>query len=351
MPEEKHINVYLIEHSDKIRGHLVTLLKSAPDIDLVGIDKDCTNSFDKIKNLHIDILLIDIDIPGISAFDFIKLLMDQNPLPIITFTGGSPKSKHIALQIMESGAIDFIKKPQEPDEDYLFELDEWVLSRIRIASKANMDNWKSLSKNKQIELNENQLFRLNKCSKVIIIGASTGGTRSVRTILEQLPSTMPPIIIIQNLPVGFSKIFADRLNDFSSLMVTEARQGDILEKNHVYIAKGDFHLKLEEIDGNLRIRTYHGKKVHFRRPSIDLAMFSAAENIGPNAIAIILTGNGIDGAAGLQAIKLSGGATIAQSEETCVISDIIKAAKKLDSVDYELPIDDIPDGVIRLLTQ
>lgn len=349
---KKRIKVLIIDDSSLVRDILTKGLSSDPGIEVVGAAPDVFVARDMIVKLKPDVLTLDIEMPRMDGIEFLRRLMPQYPLPVVVVSSLTQRGKAITLQALESGAVDFVPKPATDVARGLNDMMVELKTKIKIASTSNVSHWK----NKKFEANskvEKTAFTGNALAestdKVIAIGASTGGTEAIRKVISNLPPTTPGIVIVQHMPKGFTKTFADRMNEVSYMNVKEAEHGDRIMTGRVLIAPGDFHMKVVRSGGQYRVDCIEGDKVNGHRPSVDVLFHTVAEYVGANAYGVILTGMGNDGAQGLKAMKLAGAKTIGQNQASSVVYGMPKVAFDIGAVDNQLPLDDITNGLIKLL--
>jgi two-component system chemotaxis response regulator CheB len=348
----KKIRVLLIDESAIVRDVLSKELAKDPSIEIAETTEVVFQSRDWIAEIHPDVVILDIEMKKIDGIEFLRKFMPQFALPVIVFSSTTQKGKHVTLQALESGAIDFIPRPAKDIARGLEDIMDEIIFKIKTASKANVSQWKN-KKHDIIKkmIDEPEEIPTELSSQIIAIGASTGGTEALRKVITKLPVTMPGIVVVQHMYSGYTKTFADRLNELCPMQVKEAETGDMVLKGRVLIAPGDFHMKIRSLGDGYQVNCESGEKVNGHRPSIEILMMSVAEHAGPNAIGIILTGIGADGAVGLKAMKNTGAKTIAQDEATSVVFEMPKSALEMDCVDNLLPLDEIPDYLIKLVNE
>jgi len=351
----KRIKVLIIDDSALVRDILSKGLSADPAIEVVGTAPDVYVGRDLIIKLKPDVLTLDIEMPKMDGIEFLRKLMPQYPLPVVVVSSLTQRGKLITMQALEAGAVDFVPKPATDVARGLSEMMLELRTKIKIASTANVSHWKNreapLSDRKSKDESALNKALAESTDKVIAIGASTGGTEAIRKVIEQLPPFMPGIVIVQHMPKGFTKTFADRLNETSYMQVKEAEDGDRILNGRVYIAPGDYHMKVYRSGGQYKIQILEGEKVNGHRPSVDVMMFSVAESVGANAFGVILTGMGNDGAAGLKAMREAGAKTIGQNQSTCVVYGMPKVAYDIGAVETQLPLNEIPNALIKLVKQ
>lgn len=346
----KKIRVLIIDDSALVRDILTKGLSADNAIEVIGAAPDVFVGRDMIVSLKPDVLTLDIEMPKMDGIEFLMRLMPQYPIPVVVVSSLTQRGKYITLQALEAGALDFVPKPATDMARGLKEMMIELRTKIKIASKANVSHWK----NKKINNIQKTTYHTTKVisetnNKVIAIGASTGGTEALRKVISILPPTMPGIIVVQHMPSGFTKTFADRLNEVSLMQVKEAQTGDRIMNGRVLIAPGDFHIKVIRSGDYYQVLCHDGEKVNGHRPSVDVLMFSVAEHYADNAYGVILTGMGNDGAAGLKAMKDAGAVTLGQDEQSSVVYGMPKVAYDIGAVDKQYSIDDIADNLIRII--
>jgi two-component system chemotaxis response regulator CheB len=280
----KKIRVLIIDDSALVRDILTKGLSADNAIEVIGAAPDVFVGRDMIVSLKPDVLTLDIEMPKMDGIEFLMRLMPQYPIPVVVVSSLTQRGKYITLQALEAGALDFVPKPATDMARGLKEMMIELRTKIKIASKANVSHWK----NKKIDNIQKAAFQATKVfaesnNKVIVIGASTGGTEALRKVISTLPPTMPGILVVQHMPSGFTKTFADRLNELSLMQVKEAQTGDRIMNGRVLIAPGDYHIKVIRSGGYYQVLCYDGEKVNGHRPSVDILMFSVAEHFADNA--------------------------------------------------------------------
>jgi two-component system chemotaxis response regulator CheB len=349
---KKKLKVLIIDDSALVRDILKKGLSKDPNIEVVGAAPDVFIGRDMIVKYRPNVLTLDIEMPRMDGVEFLKKLMPQYPLPVVVVSSLTQKGKDITLQALEAGAVDYVPKPAKDIARGLEEMMLELITKVKIASTANVSSWKNKRpepKSKE-EIEESKALS-ESTDKVVVIGASTGGTEAIRKVIENLPQTTPGIVVVQHMPAGFTKTFADRLNQVSLMQVKEAEDGDRIFNGRVLIAPGDFHMKVKRSGGQYIVSCEQGDKVNGHRPAADVLMLSAAEHVGANGFGVILTGMGNDGARGMKAMKDAGAKTIGQDESTSVVYGMPKVAYEMGGVDIQMPLDKIPKSLIKLLSE
>jgi two-component system chemotaxis response regulator CheB len=280
---------------------------------------------------------------------FLKKIMQYHPVPVIIVSSLTPQGSQMALEAMENGAIEVLAKPGSSFS--VGDMSTQLKEKIRVAAKANLQQVRRTPVSPSpITANASQALR-ETTQKVIAIGASTGGTEALKEVLVKMPVNIPGILVVQHMPAEFTRAFAERLNKICSIEVREAQDGDSVLNGQALIAPGNFHMFLKRSGAKYFVNIKDGPRVHHQRPAVDVLFQSVAQYAGSNAIGVILTGMGADGAQGILRMKELGAKTIAQDEASCVVFGMPKEAIKLGAIDRVIPLDRIPQEVIRLLNQ
>lgn len=340
------IKVLIIDDSPLVRQLLSHLLSDAPDINVVGTAEDPYEAREQIKKLHPDVLTLDIEMPKMDGIAFLRNLMKLKPMPVIMISTLTEKGAAVTLEALSIGAVDFIQKPKSDLTNKLMDYQEELIEKIRFASKSKIRPHTPIPKPSILSSN----FSYSQ-SKVIAIGASTGGTEAIQRLICQLPCDISPIVIAQHIPAAFSTSFAKRLNKNVSMTVIEAQGGEKLMQGTAYIAPGNAHLIIERKGGSLYTKLLDTEPVNRHKPSVDVLFDSVAESIGKSALGVILTGMGKDGAKGLLNMKEHGSYTLAQDEASSVVWGMPGAAVEIKATSEVLHIDRIPPKLLSLLTR
>ena len=348
----KRIRVLIVDDSALVRDILSKGLSADPGIEVVGTAPDVYVARNLIVELRPDVLTLDIEMPRMDGIEFLKRLMPQYPIPVVVVSSLTQRGKEITMQALEAGAVDFVPKPATDVARGLNDMMLELRTKIKISSNANVAHWK----NKRFENLDKHTAYSNKAlaestDKVIAIGASTGGTEAIKKVISDLPPATPGIVIVQHMPAGFTKTFAERLNETAMMQVKEAENGDRVVTGRILIAPGDFHMKVLRKGGHYIVELNQQEKVSGHRPSVDVLFGSVASSVGSNAYGIILTGMGADGAVGLKAMKDAGARTIGQDEYSCVVYGMPKVAMELGAVDKQVRLDRISTELINLVNK
>lgn len=335
MTEQRRTRVLIVDDSAIVRKVLTDALSGEPDIEVVGTAPDPYVARDKIQSLKPDVLTLDLEMPRMDGLTFLKKVMHYQPMPVIVISSLGVASSQTALQALEAGAIDVLAKPGGPQS--VGELRLVVAAKIRAARVARLRKTEEVHPTPHRPAVSTSSSPYSS-SAVIAIGASTGGTEAIRSVLTEFPEDSPGVVIAQHIPAVFSRSFANRLDELCAIHVREARDGDKLEPGVALVAPGNFHMLLRRAASGYRVEIKDGPLVCFQRPAVDVLFHSVAETAGPNATAAILTGMGSDGVQGMRALKKAGARTIAQDEESCVVFGMPKEAIKVGAIDRVLPL-------------
>ncbi|MCE8002334.1 protein-glutamate methylesterase/protein-glutamine glutaminase [Billgrantia ethanolica] len=339
------IKVLCVDDSALIRDLLSEIINSQPDMEVVAVAPDPLVARDLIKQHNPDVLTLDVEMPRMDGLDFLERLMRLRPMPVLMVSSLTQAGSEITLRALELGAVDFVAKPSLGIRSGMLEYANDIAEKIRAAAKSRPRQARQAQAAPRATLKA----PLVSSEKLIIIGASTGGTEAIRAVLEPLPANSPAILITQHMPGGFTRSFAERLNRLCSITVKEASDGERVLPGHAYIAPGDAHLKLARSGANYVARLDDGPPVNRHRPSVDVLFHSAATQAGRNAIGVILTGMGKDGAAGLLEMRQAGSATLAQDEASCVVFGMPREAIALGGAVEVVGLDEIPERLMALV--
>ncbi len=356
-----NIKVLIVDDSALVRQMLTEILNSASGVEVVGVAHDPMMARDKIKQLNPDVITLDVEMPKMDGITFLGNLMRLRPMPVVMVSSLTEKGADVTLRALELGAVDFVSKPKT---DLAHTLDEYateIISKVRMAATARIQPVAQLRKSSEPHAvvpkhNADAVLKKGDFKKhfkttdrLIAIGASTGGTEAIKAVLEMLPPDTPGIVITQHIPEAFSGPFARRMDSISPMTVFEARDGQQILPGHVYIAPGNRHLIINRDGARFICRLNDGPPVNRHKPSVDVMFRSLAQNVGPNAISVILTGMGADGAQGMKEMKESGSPTLAQDEKTSVVWGMPGEAVKTGCVDEILPLNKIAARILGLV--
>jgi len=347
MRTDKKIRVLVVDDSAVVRRLFSDALALDPEIAVVGGACDPYVARDLILQLEPDVLTLDIEMPRMDGLTFLKILQEHRPMPVVIVSSLTPAGSKLALRAMELGAVDVVAKQSSAWN--LASLRDQLAPRVKAAARARLSLLHpSGTSSSTLEAGAGAQFSRRQ---LIVIGASTGGTEAVKSILTRLPAALPGICIVQHIPPVFSKTFAERLNECCALEVREAAHGDEVRPGTALIAPGDFHMVVEWDAGHYRIKLRQDPPIHFTRPAVDMLFNSAARCAGGHAVGVLLTGMGRDGAQGMQQLRAAGAVNLAQNEATCVVYGMPRAAVELGVVDRVLPLDQIPQAILHALCE
>jgi two-component system, chemotaxis family, protein-glutamate methylesterase/glutaminase len=314
------IKVLIVDDSALIRSVMTEIINSQPDMEVVGVAPDPLVARELIKQTNPDVLTLDVEMPKMDGLDFLEKLMRLRPMPVVMVSSLTERGSEITMRALELGAVDFVTKPKISIQAGMREYTELITDKIRAASKARVRARTLPQPGADGQAPLPQLRNpLTSSEKLIIIGASTGGTEAIREFLMQMPSDCPGILITQHMPEGFTRSFAKRLDSLCKISVQEAAGNERVLPGHAYIAPGHSHLLLTRSGANYMTKIEQSEPVNRHRPSVDVLFRSAAQCAGKNAVGVILTGMGKDGAAGMLEMKTAGAYNFAQDEASCVV--------------------------------
>jgi two-component system chemotaxis response regulator CheB len=336
-------SVLIVDDSAFFRQVLEDLISSDPNITIAGHARDGIEAIEKISQLRPDVVTLDFEMPRLDGLGCLTKIMDQFPTPVIMISSWATEGAEMTMRALELGAVDFIAKPSGAIEDKVLSAKELIF-KIKVAARVNMSRMaRSHTARKTIPG-----FTADGCD-VIIIGTSTGGPKALQVILEALPYPVPvPIVIAQHMPPGFTAALAGRLNITTPHSVKELANGEVLKEGWVYICPSGLQTVLDKSGRDLIARTADMPKQIYR-PNIDILNASAAQVLGKRVAAVILTGMGSDGANGMLEIKKAGGITLAESEQSCVVYGMPKAAIDLGAVQMQAPLEEMADTLVAAL--
>ena len=342
----RKIKVLVVEDSLFFRELLVKHLNNDPELEVVASAQDPFEARDMIVKYKPDVMTLDIEMPRMSGIEFLRKLIPQYPMPVVMLSSLSGK----VFEALNAGAVDFVVKPAMSDRGKMEELMKYDLpAKIKIAASVN----KGLIRKTEVpELTETVKLKVNTKDLVLAIGASTGGTEAIATILKEFGPDIPGTVLVQHMPPGFTEIYAGRLNDQCRVTVKEAKHGDKVLPGQVLVAPGgDCQMRLVKVNGVYQVEIQPGPKVSGHCPSVDVLFESVAKAAGSRAIGIILTGMGADGAKGLLEMHKAGARTIGQDESTCIVYGMPKAAYEIGAVEYQEKLNNIAKKTYEVLNK
>jgi two-component system chemotaxis response regulator CheB len=347
------IKVLIVDDSALIRGVMKEIIGSQPDMEVVGVAPDPIIARDLIKQTNPDVLTLDVEMPRMDGLDFLEKLMRLRPMPVLMVSSLTERGSEITMRALELGAVDFVTKPKLDIQSGMREYTELISDKIRAAARARVQSRQAVTHTVQGADTEGvlPLLRnpLTSSEKLIIIGASTGGTEAIKDFLMQMPSDCPGILITQHMPPGFTKSFAQRLNGLCRIDVRESEGGERILPGHAYIAPGHSHLQLVRSGANYMTQLDQGEPVNRHRPSVDVLFRSAALAAGKNAVGVILTGMGKDGALGMLEMKQAGAYNFAQDEASCVVFGMPREAIAVGAAHEVGALKALPEMVLNYL--
>ncbi|OPY58571.1 MAG: Chemotaxis response regulator protein-glutamate methylesterase [Pelotomaculum sp. PtaU1.Bin035] len=345
----RKIKVLIIDDSALVRDILARGLVMDPEIEVVGTASDPYVARDKIVRLKPDVLTLDVEMPKMDGVEFLRRLMPQYPLPVVMVSALTKKGAVITLAALDAGAVEVVAKPSADIARGLNSMLGELRAKVKIAANTNVSAWKVNKKSPSRLVRAEGQALAESTDKVVAIGASTGGTQAIRRILESFPSTMPGVVVVQHMPVGFTRHFAESLNEICAMEVMEAKTGDRVLPGRVLIAPGDCHMRVRRSGGVYLVNCQPGENVCGHCPSVEVLFQSVAKYVGANAVGVMLTGMGSDGADGMVAMRRAGARTIAQDEATSVVFGMPKVAYERGGVDFLLPLNKISNTICGLL--
>jgi two-component system, chemotaxis family, protein-glutamate methylesterase/glutaminase len=353
----KKVRILIVDDSAVVRQTLAAILATDPQIEVMAAASDPFLAAQKIQMEVPDVIILDIEMPRMDGLTFLKKIMTQRPMPVVVCSALAEEGSETAFKAMEYGAVEIILKPRLGTKRFLEESRIRICDAVKAAANANLRRVSLRPHPVPPKLTADAVIRKQRAGmesmirtteKVVVVGASTGGTEALRVFLEALPPDAPGVVIVQHMPEQFTKAFAMRLDGLCQVTVKEAQNNDTIIRGRTLIAPGNRHLLLKRSGARYYVEIKDGPLVNRQRPSVDVLFRSAARYAGENAVAVIMTGMGDDGAKGMLEMKEAGTATIAQNEETCVVFGMPKKAIESGAVDHILPLERIAQEVIRL---
>jgi len=346
----KKIRVLIVDDSALVRRAISEALSKDPEIEVVGTAPDPYAARDQILALNPDVLTLDIEMPRMDGLTFLGILKQHRPMPVVVISSVTQSGSRAAMAALEAGAVDVLAKPNSSSS--IGELGSQLAHRIKGAARAKFGGVISAGSGvAPVTPTPVAVPGGFNPRQLILIGSSTGGTEALKNILTRLPDGLPGICIVQHIPAVFSKAFAERLNECCAFEVREAAQGDEVRPGLALIAPGDFHMALEWDGRRCVTRLHQGPPLHHTRPAVDVLFNSAVACRGARVLAMLLTGMGCDGAQGMKKLKETGAATLAQDEKSCVVYGMPRAAVELGAVDHVVPLERIPQVMLRVLEE
>jgi two-component system, chemotaxis family, protein-glutamate methylesterase/glutaminase len=347
--------VLLIDDSAVVRQALTEILSSDSQVEVIGAARDPFIAAEMMRTTVPDVIVLDVEMPRMDGITFLRKLMSQHPLPVVMCSSLTEEGSETTLKALEYGAVDIIQKPKMGIKQFIEESQITICDTIKAAAQVRRRKAPQPSFEVPPKLSADVVLprvtsksMVETTEKVLVIGASTGGTEALKVILERLPEDAPGTVIVQHMPENFTRAFANRLNGLCRVSVKEAESDDSVIRGRVLIAPGNKHTLLKRSGARYYVEVKDGPLVSRHRPSVDVLFRSAARYAGRNAIAVIMTGMGDDGAKGMSEMKEAGAFTIAQDEASCVVFGMPKEAIKLGGVDQIVPLNGITDVVLSM---
>lgn len=336
------IRVLVVDDSVVFRGMLVQGLNEDPAIEVVAEAEDPFQARDAIERYQPDVMTLDIEMPRMNGIEFLKKLMPQYPMPVIMLSGLDGK----VFDAMEAGAVDFVHKPTNMSRMNVSDfIRQELITKVKVAASVDVRKLRRTRIARPIKR-----AKLTKSNSIIAIGASTGGTEAIYEIIKEFHQDLPGVLLVQHMPPGFTSMFAERMNRLCEMEVKEASNGDMVKKGQILLAPGGNQMRLKKGEKGYYVEVKPGEKVSGHCPSVDAMFESVAQAAGPEAIGVILTGMGGDGAKGMKEMKNRGALTIGQDEKTCVVYGMPRVAYDIGAVRYQLPLENIAGKIYELLS-
>ncbi len=348
MTDQRKISVLIVDDSAVVRKVLSTELAKAPDIEVVGTAMDPYIARDKIVQLRPQVITLDLEMPRMDGLTFLGKLMKYFPLPVIVVSSLTPKGSETALRALELGAVDVVGKPGSAYS--VSDISRMLVDRIRAVANIRVAKRDAPTPSPSAPTPIGSHL-LKTTHKLLAIGASTGGTEAIREVMCSLPNNTPGTLIVQHMPENFTRAFAERLNGLCAMEVREARDGDLVIPGLALLAPGNKHMVLRRSGARYMVQVKDGPRVHHQRPAVDVLFHSMARHAGPNALGVILTGMGGDGARGLKAMRDTGAHTLGQDEASCVVYGMPKEAVKFDAVEKVVPLNRMTQAIVDVLSR
>ena len=351
----KKIRVLIVDDSAVVRQTMSEILSSDPQIEVMATAGDPFIAAERIKHEIPDVITLDVEMPRMDGITFLHKIMSQYPIPVVMCSSLAENGSETALKALEYGAVEIIQKPRLGTKVFFEESRVRICDAVKAASQARVRRVSAVTHQVTPKLTADVIMEkpnsramIQTTEKVVVVGASTGGTEALRIFLESLPADSPGIVIVQHMPEGFTRAFSQRLDGLCRITVKEAADNDTVVRGRALIAPGSHHLLLKRSGARYYVEVKDGPLVSRHRPSVDVLFRSAARYAGKNAVGVIMTGMGDDGAHGMLELKQAGAVNIAQDEASCIVFGMPNEAIKLGGVDYIRPLDAISREVLRL---
>lgn len=353
---KKPYKVLIIDDSAVVRQALLAILSKDPDLQVIGTAPDPIAAAARIKKTLPDVITLDVEMPRMDGITFLRRLMAQKPIPVVMCSSLTSDTSETMMQALEAGAVDVVSKPIMGVREFLEDSCEEIREAVKAAAVARVKPRRTMQIDKKLTADavlappETGKAMVRTTERILAIGASTGGTEALRAVLEGMPLDCPPIVVVQHMPGTFTGAFAERLDSLCQITVKEAVNGDRMLRGQALIAPGNRHLLLTRSGATYSVEVRDGPLVARHKPSVDVLFRSVARMAGRNAVGVIMTGMGDDGARGLLEMRDAGARTLGQTEETCVVYGMPREAKKMGAVEQEVPLNKIGCTAIRMLS-
>jgi two-component system chemotaxis response regulator CheB len=338
--------VLIVDDSSLMRQLLTQILSSDPELEVIGTAGDPFVAREKIKSLHPDVLTLDIEMPRMDGLTFLEKLMRGHPMPVVMISSLTDRGAETTLRALSLGAVDYIAKPKLDVSNGTIEQASDIIAKVKAAAKVRV---RGLDARETVPAALPAGYHITATHKVVAIGASTGGTEALKDLLSALPPDFPGLVMVQHMPEAFTRPFSERLNSLCRIHVQEAKDGDRILPGHALLAPGGHQMQVVRHGMEYAVKVYRGERVNRHLPSVDVLFSSCARQLGKNAIGVLLTGMGADGAKGMLEMKVAEAHTIAQDEATCVVFGMPREAIQLGAVDQVLPLGRIPNALLQRL--
>ena len=343
------IKVLVVDDSAVVRQSLSRILNADPKIEVINVAADPYIAVAKIAKQKPDVITLDIEMPRMDGITFLQRIMSQHPMPVVIISSLTARGSELAIRALESGAVDIIQK-NTLSIDTFSDSAQRIVDVVKAAGKSVVRRRVRSELRSWSQQTDHARPLTITSNKIIAMGASTGGTDAIRTVLEQMPVDSPGIVIVQHMPEIFTRSFAERLNSLCKIEVKEARDGDSVLRGRALIAPGNRHMELRRSGAKYYVHLQDGKNINRHKPSVDVLFHSVAKYAGKNAVGIIMTGMGADGAKGLLAMHQAGSYTLAQDEQSCIVFGMPNEAIKLGAVKHIAPLDALAECTLGSLT-
>jgi len=343
------IKVLIVDDSAFMRNTLSSMLTSDPEIQVIGIARDGIEAVEKVASLKPDIVTLDVEMPRMNGIEALKQIMEKHPLPVLMVSSLTTEGAGVTLDALDLGAVDFIPKNLSELSINIVKIKELLIDKIKKIGRKGLVRGTRKPPGVPLKMPEQSVYSSHRRVSIIAIGSSTGGPKALQNIITLIPKDFPvPIVIAQHMPPAFTKPFAERLNQLSSIEVKEAENGEPIRKGIAYIAPGRGHMSVQRkklTETVISVSEERGEYIY--RPSVDVLMLSVVENFSGHVLGVILTGLGNDGSKGMKEIKNKGGRTIAESEKTCIVYGMPKSVVDAGLADKIVPLDEIAGEIIN----